>query len=783
MAIQLIGTPTTAGGQSSLTLAVPTGYTSGDLLLVFAESANETISITTSGWTQIGSQASQGTGTAAAANATRVACFYKWATASESSISIADSGDHTVGCMTCWRGVSSWETPVSGINATATASCSCPAITTTINGSCVINTIATDYDGASTTRFSSWANTDLASITEICDYTISNQDGGGLGIAYGLDTVAGSVKSTTVTSAGSEEHGYITIALKPTQQLTKILTTGVNVVSNIALKRITKKTLTTSILTANTKSNKLSYKKALTTSINLTASVPSKSTEEIGYHIERKAYLAGVSGWLSVGEDAWTDMAETFYAGRSETYKVILKGDQAAGFGGCIVYSNTEPFVVQYDAADPVNYASIHLLNGGSFSYQYIDRTWDNGWIPVLGASGTNTQISSIRYDSTLYMRLFTANHEVWMTNYNGGSIGGDYVMSYFGTNGSEWAEIAVDDASPYEDSLTLVDGVTYTYRIRQFINNAYTDYSNESSVVYRANSVYSKTLTAGILTSVKTNPTTDLTGKTLTLSGGAAVTYDATEARNVIAMDGSSTYGTFADSDDWAIGINDYCVEVFVKRSELSNLVENRILGITDNAKTQATRAFHLAFNGYDSVQFVVFDSSSYRIAASASYYDDDLTSIHHIAGVKHGDTLYVYYDGVMAGTGDCADFTINNSTYPLTIGRMGDWDAEYFHGGLYGLRITKGSARYPSGTTFTPPSAFIIDSSEVVACTNFDSAGLNKVKIPYVPSAEFNLLDVNIGNTWKATEYTKVNIDGAWKSIEYIKVNIGGSWKDLIN
>ncbi|MDD4721985.1 MAG: hypothetical protein PHR07_04510 [Acidaminococcaceae bacterium] len=53
--------------------------------------------------------------------------------------------------------------------------------------------------------------------------------------------------------------------------------------------------------------------------------------------------------------------------------------------------------------------------------------------------------------------------------------------------SGGEWAEIAVDTASPYADSYELATGNTYYYRVRYYnaITATYSGYSNEVTVTY----------------------------------------------------------------------------------------------------------------------------------------------------------------------------------------------------------------------------------------------------------------------------------------------------------
>lgn len=244
MAISFVNKGTFDSGNGAISPGVPTGYTTDDLFLLFVESANEAISMTTGGWTEVGVQANQATGTAATAGGVRLAVFYKWSTASETAPIVADSGNHTAGIMLAFRGVDK-STPfpqlLSKIDSVATASLVCPTVTTTTDGCWIVNGIALDYDGASTTHLSAWVNAGLTSFTADHQQTVSTGVGGGVAISHGIKTTAGAVTATTATGAASTTHGYLTLALKPAIENYNAVITSTNgdVESFTASKQIT----------------------------------------------------------------------------------------------------------------------------------------------------------------------------------------------------------------------------------------------------------------------------------------------------------------------------------------------------------------------------------------------------------------------------------------------------------------------------------------------------------------------------------------------------------------
>ena len=79
-----------------------------------------------------------------------------------------------------------------------------------------------------------------------------------------------------------------------------------------------------------------------------------------------------------------------------------------------------------------------------------------------------------------------------------------------------------------------------------------------------------------------------------------------------------------------------------------------------------------------------------------------------YHIAFVRDGNTNRQYINGVQNGTISVAGLTADTNANPLAIGAVGSVPtAPYFNGYIDDFRFTKGICRYPSGTTFTPPTA----------------------------------------------------------------------------
>jgi hypothetical protein len=76
-----------------------------------------------------------------------------------------------------------------------------------------------------------------------------------------------------------------------------------------------------------------------------------------------------------------------------------------------------------------------------------------------------------------------------------------------------------------------------------------------------------------------------------------------------------------------------------------------------------------------------------------------------NHVAVVRSGATVYLYVNGVSVASGAAATYVNQTAIAPITIGRQYQNSPTYYNGYVDDFRVTKGYARYPSGTTFTPP------------------------------------------------------------------------------
>jgi len=204
-----------SSSSSAITPALPSGIATNDILLLFLETANQAISISNQNggtWTAV-TNSPQSTG------GTRLTVFWSRYNGTQGAPTTSDSGDHQLGRMIAVRGAitsgNPWDVTAGGVEATSDTSGSIPGATTTVANTLVVAAIATDLpDASGTANFSAWANSNLTSVTERTDNTVTAGNGGGLGIATGEKVTAGAYGNTTVTCASSAVKGMMSIAIK-----------------------------------------------------------------------------------------------------------------------------------------------------------------------------------------------------------------------------------------------------------------------------------------------------------------------------------------------------------------------------------------------------------------------------------------------------------------------------------------------------------------------------------------------------------------------------------------
>lgn len=216
-----VGAGAVASGTGAITPALPSGLHSGDILLLFVETARQNASITNQNggaWATVtGSQT--GIGSAGGSDGVQIVAFWSRYDGSQGAPTVGDSGNHQLARMIAVRGTTAsgdpWDVVAAASEDYTDAGASIPGATTGIDNCLVVLASAgslPDSDG--TTNVSGWSNANLTSLTERTDNTTSAGNGGALAIATGGKASAGAYGNTSATHASLAKKSTLSIAIR-----------------------------------------------------------------------------------------------------------------------------------------------------------------------------------------------------------------------------------------------------------------------------------------------------------------------------------------------------------------------------------------------------------------------------------------------------------------------------------------------------------------------------------------------------------------------------------------
>ena len=189
------------------------------------------------------------------------------------------------------------------------------------------------------------------------------------------------------------------------------------------------------------------------------------------------------------------------------------------------------------------------------------------------------------------------------------------------------------------------------------------------------------------------------------------AISYGSGKFNTCPTFNGSSTYLTTEDSDDWDFGTGDFTIECWVKfASSISGYPKFVAAG------SHADGANHLWCFGYSNYPNASHYGFNFGIYNGSGYYDH-FTGAHicttdvwyHVALVREGANIYFFCDGTKIDTWNFgASVAVDGGSTGLIIGaryyRNPTEIVEHLNGNIDELKISKGIARY--NQDFTPPT-----------------------------------------------------------------------------
>ena len=123
---------------------------------------------------------------------------------------------------------------------------------------------------------------------------------------------------------------------------------------------------------------------------------------------------------------------------------------------------------------------------------------------------------------------------------------------------------------------------------------------------------------------------------------------------RGSVFFDGTGDKLSVPNSADVRLGSNDFTIEAWVKFGDVSNYWD-AIIGMWDSSNSRRTfnlQRYKNAGQDNDGYLYLYVDTDGTSSDTSASGGNLTINEWHHVAGVRDGNTLRVYQNGVQVGT-----------------------------------------------------------------------------------------------------------------------------------
>ena len=196
---------------------------------------------------------------------------------------------------------------------------------------------------------------------------------------------------------------------------------------------------------------------------------------------------------------------------------------------------------------------------------------------------------------------------------------------------------------------------------------------------------------------------------------------------RGSVFFDGTGDKLSVPNSADVRLGSNDFTMEAWVKFGDVSGYWDS-VLGMYDESADR--RTYYLArYRSGGAAEdgrlymYVNTDGTSGGYANVQGGFVS-INDWHHVAGVRDGNTLRLYLNGVQVGSSSFSGTIYNNTTDALFIGDVESDDNKTMNGFISNVRLINGTCIYPDGTTFTPPQQelTLVPNTVLLACQNSD-------------------------------------------------------------
>ena len=220
--------------------------------------------------------------------------------------------------------------------------------------------------------------------------------------------------------------------------------------------------------------------------------------------------------------------------------------------------------------------------------------------------------------------------------------------------------------------------------------------------------------------------------------------------AGNSVLFNGSNQYLSIANNAAFNL-TGDFTIECWVYAYSFGSY--NGVVGRWPNAEGNVANSFVLEAVGGDLEFFFSVGSTLYGPIQGAAL---TLNIWQHVAAVRSGNTMYIFVNGVMYGSGTSVTQTFNNVASSLTVGGniagAGMWN-----GFISNLRILNGTALYTA--------SFSVPTSPLTAITNTSLLTCQSPTIVDNSTNNFTITNNNTATVSSITPFTVVTAPSVMK------------------
>lgn len=208
---------------------------------------------------------------------------------------------------------------------------------------------------------------------------------------------------------------------------------------------------------------------------------------------------------------------------------------------------------------------------------------------------------------------------------------------------------------------------------------------------------------------------------KTATVYGSAQIkTAQYKYGDSSIYFDGVGDYIDYADSNDWDFGYIDYTWEFWARPDDTTAAALRRVFGQGNStggnspiscALTTNGKWVVYVWNGADaSPNYTTIGGDSFSSAqCEAGRWDHVAIVCKYIATPIPTNNFKLFVNGVLVDDGSPISENAQQVDTKMAIGRLGEYNGQYYKGYLDEVRFTQGCARYTED--FIPPTAAFPD------------------------------------------------------------------------